>query len=280
MPADTTLLQAEYPAPVVDTTILQAEVNAGLAVAPDDGTVVPALPTLPAPLASPALQQEATGAPLTGEGPLTDNTVAQAAPMTGTPLPFQEAPTFPAAPLQEALPLPSETAGSLNLGTGPVLPPELPGPSPDAVASTQVQTDLTREISRQADLQADDRVAEAALVLQAQQTILAALKSGAGDVALLLSGLPPGATATLLGGGWVRVPPGTEPGLAEALWAFQFPFYSMEIPAVTSPTRPNPAREEGTRGGVKSQPLTAYGSRGEKEAQPGLPFASTLDILD
>lgn len=118
------------------------------------------------------------------------------------------------------------------------------------------------------------------MILQAQQTIVAALKSGAGDVALLLSGLPPGATATLLGGGWVRVPPGTEPGLAEALWAFQFPFYNIDIPAVTTATRPNPARDEGKRTGVKSPPLTAYGPRGEKEAQPGLPSASTLDILD
>lgn len=146
-------------------------------------------------------------------------------------------------------------------------------------------TDLQAAVAAQeqdpavADLQAVDLLAQASLVLQAQQTVLAAMSAGNSDVSLLLSGLPPGATATLLGGGWVRVPPGTDPAEAESLWAFHFPFLRPDVPAVTSPNRPDAAGDQEKHAGTGA-PLTVYGPRGEKELPPGPTYTSTVDILD
>jgi len=138
----------------------------------------------------------------------------------------------------------------------------------------------TAQAASATDFQAEDAAALAQQALQAQQTVLSALRSGATDVSLLLSGLPPGATATLLGGGWVRVPPGMDPSEVEALWAFHFPFRRQDVPAVTSSTRADPTHDQDKHPAKSEGPLTAYGAHGEQEPVPGQPGGSTLDILD
>lgn len=162
--------------------------------------------------------------------------------------------------------------------------------TPDPVAATPAATpafDVTLTALTAAatpaaadtlDLNAEDIAAQVEQAAVAQQTVLSAMRSGA-DVSTLLSGLPPGATATLLGGGFVRTPAGVNPSELDALWEFHFPFRGMDVPAVTSSTHPEPTREKDQHG-AGSSPLTGYGPHGEKEPVPGQPPASTLDILD
>ncbi len=150
------------------------------------------------------------------------------------------------------------------------------------VSLTPQATAVASTVDNQAatvDLQAEDATAQAELAFQAQQTVVSALRSGAADVANLLSGLPPGATANLLGGGWARVPQGTDPVEAEAVWAFHFPFRRRDIPAVTGSTRTDAARDKDKQA-AKEEPLSGYGPHGEKESVPGLADGTTLDILD
>ena len=126
------------------------------------------------------------------------------------------------------------------------------------------------------DLTAADAAAQVEQIFQAQQAIMAAMKSGGMDTALALSGLPPGATALLLGAGWVQPMPGnprTDP--SDALWAFRFPFRREDVPAVTPANPEAPAKDK-----EPGAPLTAYGPQGETEPMPGQPGGATLDILD
>jgi len=204
------------------------------------------------------------------------------------PQPAATAAPAPAASYQAVVTSLPTPAFDVSLPTLPQVP--LPGTtdlttevSVPVAGSTDLQAAVTTQVLAQdastAELQAEDLVAQAALALQAQQTVLAAMSAGTSDVSLLLSGLPPGATATLLGGGWVKVPPGTDPAEAESLWAFHFPFFRPNVPAVTSPTAPEATGDQGKHEGPGA-PLTIYSPRGEKEAPAGPSYASTLDILD
>ncbi|BDU72861.1 hypothetical protein [Mesoterricola silvestris] len=143
--------------------------------------------------------------------------------------------------------------------------------------STAAVVDLTGTAAG-VDLNAEDIAAQVEQAAVAQQTVLSAMRSGA-DVSTLLSGLPPGATATLLGGGFVRTPAGVNPSELDALWAFHFPFHRLDVPAVTSSTHAEPTRDK-DKHGAGSSPLTGYGPHGEKEPVPGEPPPSTLDIMD
>ena len=126
------------------------------------------------------------------------------------------------------------------------------------------------------DLSATDAAAQAEQIFEAQQSVLAAMQSGAMDPALALSGLPPGATALLLGAGWVQPMPGTpRSDPSDALWAFRFPFRREDVPAVTSAGKANPPKDK-----EPGEPLTGYGPQGEPEAMPGQQGKPTVDILD
>jgi len=57
--------------------------------------------------------------------------------------------------------------------------------------------------------------------LRVQEGLLTAMRSGIRDPSLILAGLPPGSTGTLLGGGWVGANPGAGPWNA-ALVAYFF----------------------------------------------------------
>ena len=148
-------------------------------------------------------------------------------------------------------------------------------------ASTDLQAQVAASSAENAaassELQAEDILAQATQIQQTQQAVVAALTSGQVDSSLLRSGLPPGATATLLGGGWVRLPPGADAVEAEAIWAFHIPFRKTDVPAVDSPNRTPEARDQDKRPARKT-PLAGYGRHGEEEPEPGA--APSLDILD
>jgi hypothetical protein len=130
------------------------------------------------------------------------------------------------------------------------------------------------------DLQAQDLTALAEQALLAQQTVLSAMRSGSTDVSTLLSGLPAGATATLLGGGWARVPAGATAEEAGTVWAFLFPLRREHVPAVTTSSKAAATREKEHDGAREGEPLAFYGPHGEKEPLPAPPGTSTVDILD
>ncbi len=146
------------------------------------------------------------------------------------------------------------------------------------VALTALTTTTNPAATGALDLNAGDVAAQVEQAAIAQQTVLSAMRSGA-DVSTLLSGLPPGATATLLGGGYVRTPAGVNPSELEALWEFYVPFRRRYVPAVTSSTHPEPTREK-DKHGAGSSPLTGYGPHGEKEPVAGEQPDAILDILD
>lgn len=129
-----------------------------------------------------------------------------------------------------------------------------------------------------AGLQAADAEALAQQAVQAQQSILSALRGGTADVSVLLSGLPPGATATLLGGGWARLPQGMDAAEAEALWSFHFPYRRWDETGIqhTARTEPTGEQEQGRSGGLARR----YGSKGQGEPEPEADEGHTLDILD
>jgi len=128
------------------------------------------------------------------------------------------------------------------------------------------------------NLQAADAEALAQQAVQAQQSVLSALRSGSADASVLLSGLPPGATATLLGGGWARLPQGMDAVEAEAIWSFHFPYRRRETTQVRQSPRTEPAgeQERGRSGGLARR----YGSKGQGEPEPEADEGHTLDILD
>lgn len=134
----------------------------------------------------------------------------------------------------------------------------------------------TTVVSPQADLMEEDLAARTAQALAAQQSVLEALHGG-GDTSVLLSGLPAGSTATLLGGGWARPPLEVMTTEGESLLAVFFPFRALDVPAVTSSTKA--ARDQEKRAAGKGG-ATTYGRTGEEETDSGEPGASTLDILD
>ena len=122
--------------------------------------------------------------------------------------------------------------------------------------------------------------AQDATILGTQQAVQAAIQAGASDVSLVLSGLPQGATALMMGAGWTPIiPDGLNGAESAASWAFHFPLRVLDVPAVTGATL---ASHTGVKGKPADlpHPLTAYGSHGEPEPQPGTTFASTMDLLD
>jgi hypothetical protein len=184
--------------------------------------------------------------------------------------------TLPYAALQAADPAPAPGQPTYQEVASNLTPSDLPTAGPDfeatftPVAATQV--DPTSELLE------EDIAARTAEALVAQQSVVDALHAGA-DTSVLLSGLPPGATATLLGGGWAQAPPGAAPADAsEQILAYFFPFRPRDVPAVASSSKAESAREQGRRAPEKPAPRT-YGRAGEEE-EPILPPESTLDILD
>ena len=131
-----------------------------------------------------------------------------------------------------------------------------------------------------ADPQALAIAAPDVTIADTQQAVQAALQAGASDVSLVLSGLPQGAIALMLGAGWTPVvPDGLNGAESAASWAFHFPLRVLDVPAVASTSF---AAHTGVRGKPADlpAPLTAYGSRGQPEPAPGASFASTMDLLD
>ncbi|NTV75207.1 MAG: hypothetical protein HGA66_13505 [Holophaga sp.] len=175
------------------------------------------------------------------------------------------------------LPLTQTTAGQALTASDPAAATPAATPAFD-VTLTAVTTAATSAAAGTLDLNAEDIASQVEQAAVAQQTVLSAMRSGA-DVSTLLSGLPPGATATLLGGGFVRTPAGVNASELDALWEFHFPFRRLDVPAVTSSTHPEPTREKDQHG-AGSSPLTGYGPHGEKEPMPGQAPDSTLDIRD
>jgi hypothetical protein len=151
------------------------------------------------------------------------------------------------------------------------------------VASTETAYEasfvpITTTVPAQADLMEEDLAARTAQALVAQQSVLEALHAGA-DTSVLLSGLPPGSTATLLGGGWARPPLEVITTEGESLLAAFFPFRLRDVPAVTSSTKAEAARDQDKRAADKGG-ATTYRRTGEEEPDPGEPGASMLDILE
>lgn len=197
-------------------------------------------------------------------------------PPTGIPLAVLQVanPTIPAilnptnapAPVETPQPIPFQEVAANVQATEPAYD----------VAFTPV---TATPVDPNAALLEEDLAARTAEALVAQQSVLNALNSG-GDTSVLLSGLPPGATATLLGGGWARVPPGTDPAeTAERTLAYFFPFRPQDVPAVASSAKAEAAREQEKRAAEGRPPLKGYSKAGEEE-EPREPGDSLLDILD
>jgi len=179
-------------------------------------------------------------------------------------------------------PLPATAAPASYLDTVASLTAADPAPSVPAAPTAAAGEDAayvalpTLPVDLTPDLTAADAAAQVEQIFQAQQALMAAMSSGGMDTALALSGLPPGATALLLGAGWVQPMPGTpRADPSDALWAFRFPFRREDVPAVTSANPAGPPKDK-----EPGAPLTAYGPQGETEPMPGQPGGVTLDILD
>jgi hypothetical protein len=166
----------------------------------------------------------------------------------------------------------------------PTAAPDLQDPTVPTTATPAFDVTLLTASAPQAavevDPQTEDLAALAEQALVAQQTVLSAMRSGVTDVSTLLSGLPPGATATLLGGGWSRVPPGASAEESGTVWSFLLPLRRENVPAVTTSAKAGATREKDQGGARGSAPLASYGPHGEKDSLPGLPGTSTVDILD
>ncbi len=154
----------------------------------------------------------------------------------------------------------------------------LANPTATPAYEVTVATTPASTAAATAGLQAADAEALAQQAVQAQQQVLSALRGGGADVATLLSGLPPGATATLLGGGWARPPQAVDAAEVEALWSFHFPFRRRDVTPVRESPRTEAAGEEehGKSGALPRR----YGPRGREEPEPEADESHTLDLLD
>lgn len=266
---DTTLLQAEYPAPVVDTTLLQAEINLGMAVMTEfQGGVSPApSPFYPRP-----------EVPL----PLTDMAEVLAEPL----LPREQPLPLPAAtnPEPEA---PPRTGSPSDLGTLALAESNLAEatllnalqPVPVAGSTLLQQEVAANEAAAATEPRAEDLAAQAVANEEEQRAFLAVLQAGVANVPLLAGGPSQGIATTLAGAGWVHVPDATNAAEAATLWAFHLPFRATEVPAVTSSgtAEPADARRKPQKSG---EPLTTYSARGAQTPPLDAAEGSTLDILD
>lgn len=309
-PQDTTLLQAAQPVIVTDTTLLQAEIDAGTAIAPPlQGGVAPA-PSLELPLSATA-PIPVTFLEELGQGPVSPGEANPALPVpfatwaaddlalaAGT---STQVPGLP-NPLAEALAAAEHNPESLvqadaSMAEATVLQTLVPLVE---AGSTQLQVDVAAsQAASVPDPQALAVATQTALILDTRMAVLAAMQAGASDVTLMLSGLPQGSMATLLGGGWVQIPAGSNGVEAAGTWAFHFPFGPLEVPPVTPASLAAHTEVKGRpSGGVEALPskgpqaeveggpseprpgLTSYGSHGEKESSDGGTVASTLDLMD
>ena len=284
MPTDTALLQTNLATTVADTTLMQAEVNAGAALATDAQAVVPA-PVLP-----PVPYLDQVGVPDDNLPPdfraemagLAAGTAAFRGEMAALDLDAKafQAELAAAQPDAAALVLPGPAASEALAVPTPVGVQATLPPLPQADAANPLAGSAVLQTQAAAapavDDQAEAIVSQAAMVLQAQDTLLAINRNG--DVGSLLAALPAGATAALMGGGWAWVPAAADH--MQALWSFQFPFYGLDIPAVAVATRAEPSGEEHGHPVFTGRALTTYNPHGKADAHAVQYLDSTVDLLD
>jgi hypothetical protein len=152
-----------------------------------------------------------------------------------------------------------------------VVDPTTPVPAPDVVDPVVLS-----------QVQELDLATEA--ILDAQSAQLSAMRSGAADPAQILSGLPPGASATLMGGGWISAFPDRNPWTSDLAASF---FHARVVDEVSPTAKVAPAGGEtrNTAGGEAA--LEAYGqkkgSHGPTLMAVGQDFKSippAVDLLD